>query len=108
MNPSQKKITAVLGVDIFVAAHFSNELPYEAGGLKLSGTYSRGTLITETSSKTMLDVGWLSARYLFETKKPDSAEIDLSVTKLISEIGKKYRWTSLIKLVELDGTKAFS
>jgi hypothetical protein len=108
MTSSHKTVTAVLGIDVFVAAHFSDKLPEEVDSLKLSGRFSRGTQITDSSSKTMLDVGWLSARYLFESKKPDSSEIDASVANLILEIGKNFRWTSVVKLVELDGQKAFS
>ena len=105
---TQKQITKVLGIDLFVEAPFSAQLPKQVGTLQLKHVASRGTTLSGTEAdKAMLDVGWLCARYVFTGGSTD-AEVNSQILSLIENIGKSYRWSSAIKLYEIDGKPAFT
>ncbi|MCA2959572.1 MAG: hypothetical protein IOD12_04920 [Silvanigrellales bacterium] len=104
-----KKISRVAGIDLFVAARFDDELPKTVGAFSLKNVTSRGTSVTAKDTGAILDVGWVCARYLLAAdKNMTGGALDTEITKLISEVGKGREWSSLVKLYEIDGTKAFS
>ena len=105
---SQKQITKVLGVDLFVEALFGAQLPKQVGTLTLKHLASRGTALSGTDAdKGILDVGWLCARYVIAGGATD-AEASAQILTLIENVGKTLRWSSAIKLYEIDGKPAFT
>ncbi len=99
----------ISGIDIFVEAPFNAGLPAQIGNLKLSHVASRGTKLKGAElEKTILDVGWLCARYLFETPVKHSSEIDAAICQAVQKIGAQYKWSSLIKLYSQDGKPMYS
>ncbi len=102
----QQNITKVLGVDIFLEAPLSVKLPPQIGAFKLKHVASRGTALGGPSVAEILDVGWVCARYLFE--KPDNNSNDAEITTLMTTLGKDYRWSSILKLYEINGSPAFT
>ena len=99
----------ISGIDIFVEAPFGGELPAQAGVLKLAHVSSRGTKLKGAAlEKTILDVGWLCARYLFEKPLNHGNETDAAICLAIQKIGSQFKWSSLIKLYSDDGKPLYS
>ncbi|MEY4065277.1 MAG: hypothetical protein RIR26_1485 [Pseudomonadota bacterium] len=99
----------IAGVDIFIEAPFQAKLPTDIGGLKLAHVASRGTKLKGNElEKRILDVGWLCARYLFDTPHPANSETDAAILRAMETIGASYAWSSAIKLYHLDGHPQFS
>lgn len=99
----------ISGVDIFVEAPFNAKLPQQVGGLKLTHIASRGTKLKGAElEKTILDVGWLCARYSFDGPVKGGGESDQAICQLIQQIGSSYKWSSLIKLYTENGKPLFS
>ena len=103
-----KNITAVAGIDLFVQARFGEELPKQVGAFALKTITSRGTAVTAKDIGAILDVGWVCARYLIDDKALRGAALDAQIAGLVAEVGKDREWSSLVKLYEIDGTKAYS
>lgn len=104
-----KQISRIAGVDLFVAACFGDELPKTVGAFSLKNVTSRGTTVSAKDSGNILDVGWVCARYLLPADSSlAGTALDHEVTKLLGEVGKAREWSSLVKLYEMDGAKAFS
>lgn len=105
---TQKQITKILGIDLFVEAPFAAQLPKQVGTLTLMHVASRGTVLSGTDSdRAILDVGWLCARYVIAGGATE-AEANTQILTLIEAVGKTYRWSSAIKLYEVDGKPAFT
>lgn len=99
----------ISGVDIFVEAPFSAKLPQQVAGLKLTHVASRGTKLKGAElEKTILDVGWLCARYCFDAPVKNGGETDQAICQLIQNLGATYKWSSLIKLYSENGKPLFS
>jgi hypothetical protein len=97
------------GVDIFVEASFDAKFPSQVGPLKLLHRASRGTKLTgHALEKTILDVGWLSVRYVFESPISMTAPSDAAIGQLIEEIGANFNWSSVIKLYSHEGKPLYS
>lgn len=99
----------ISGVDIFVEAPFTAGLPAQIGNLKLAHISSRGTKLKGAElEKTILDVGWLCARYVFDAPVKHGAEADAAICQVVQKVGSQYKWSSLIKLYSQDGKPQFS
>jgi hypothetical protein len=99
----------ISGIDIFVEAPFNAGLPAQIGSLKLSHISSRGTKLKGADlEKTILDVGWLCARYVFEKPLNHSSDTDAAICQVVQKIGAQYKWSSLIKLYSQDDKPLFS
>ncbi|MEY3902620.1 MAG: hypothetical protein RL189_1926 [Pseudomonadota bacterium] len=99
----------ISGVDIFVEAPFSAGLPAQIGTLKLAHISSRGTKLKGSElEKTILDVGWLCARYVFDAPVKHGTEADAAICQVVQKVGSQYKWSSLIKLYSQDGKPQFS
>lgn len=97
------------GVDIFVEASFSESLPQTVGNLRLAHVASRGTKLKgDPLEKNILDVGWLCARYLFDTPAQQASSCDNAICQLIEKISAKHVWSSVVKLYSLDGKALYS
>lgn len=97
------------GIDIFIEASFSTELPQKIGTLKLSHTSSRGTKLKgDPLEKDILDVGWICARYLFENPRQQGTDANAAICELIEKVGSQHTWSSVIKLYSQDGKALFS
>lgn len=94
------------GVDIFVETKLGAKLPESVGSLKLLHIASRGLKIDPSAETTMLDVGWVCARYSFASAIVGNGDNEISA--LISAIGSKYNWTSLVKLFDDAGKPAYT
>lgn len=106
---NQTDSRVISGVDIFVEAPFNPGLPAQIGSLKLAHVASRGTKLKGAElEKTILDVGWLCARYLFDKPVQATSDADQAICQLIQKIGGQYKWSSLIKLYSQDGKPLFS
>jgi hypothetical protein len=103
-----QKAVAVAGVDLFVEAHFGVDLPLRVGAFALKNISSRGTTVTAKDAGAILDVGWVCARYLLSDKSITGRALDAEVGRLLAEVGKEHTWSSLVKLYEFDGTKAYT
>jgi len=103
-----KRISGTSGVDIFVAAKLGEALPATVGLFTLKSVSSRGTVTSATSAGEILDVGWVCARYLLNDKALGSEVFNAEVSRLIGELGKGREWSSIIKLYDVDGDKAYS
>lgn len=94
-----------IGIDLFLEAKHGDPIPERVGAFQLKARLSRGNAIEAQPIQKTLDVGWLTARYLFDGKgEPDAAQI----AELVAGVGAIFPWTSLIKLQEIDGKKAFT
>ncbi|MBM3382018.1 MAG: hypothetical protein FJY29_06205 [Betaproteobacteria bacterium] len=97
------------GIDIFVEAPFSVQLPKQIGTMKLEHIASRGTKLKGSElEKRILDVHWLCARYVFEGQRPLNTETEANILQVIQSIGSQYKWSSVIKLYTLDGKPQYS
>ena len=94
------------GVDVFVEAPLNVQLPPSIGSLNLKHVASRGLKLTPSASSSVLDVGWLCARYVFA--KPVTGSGDNEIAELLIALGKDYRWTSAVKLFDVDGKPTYS
>lgn len=93
------------GVDIFIEANLKASLPDKVGNLTLKHIASRGLKLTPNTDISILDVGWLCARYTFPNPQE---ECDSEINELIITIGKSHRWTSLVKLFDDNGAPAYT
>jgi hypothetical protein len=99
----------ISGIDIFVEAPFNAGLPAQIGNLKLSHISSRGTKLKGAElEKTILDVGWLCARYLFDKPVSHGNDTDSAICQVVQKIGSQYKWSSLIKLYSQDDKPLYS
>ncbi|MFZ9520406.1 MAG: hypothetical protein ACO3A4_08005 [Silvanigrellaceae bacterium] len=99
----------ISGIDIFVEAPFDCNLPKQVGSLNLVHISSRGTKLKGAAlEKTILDVGWLCARYTFENPLNNNADVDAAICNLVQKIGATFKWSSIIKLYSQDGKPLFS
>ncbi|MEN9826507.1 MAG: hypothetical protein RI953_2252 [Pseudomonadota bacterium] len=106
-NTTDKRL--ISGIDIFVEAPFECDLPKQVGSLTLSHISSRGTKLKGAAlEKTILDVGWLCARYTFEKPVNNSTEADSAICNLVQKVGSTFKWSSIIKLYSQDGKPLFS
>ncbi|NBO37212.1 hypothetical protein EBU99_01370 [bacterium] len=97
------------GIDLFIEAPFAATLPKQVGSLTLDFTASRGTKLKGSDlEKRILDVNWLCARYVFDAARPLNAETESQILKLIGEVGKNFKWSSVIKLFIVDGKPQYS
>lgn len=103
-----KTITATTGVDVFVSARLGDALPANVGAFTLKSVSSRGTVTSAKSAGEILDVGWVCARYLARDKGLAREAFDAELAKLLAEIGRGRDWSSVVKLYEVDGEKAYS
>lgn len=102
MSNTNMKIT---GVDVFVEAPLNARMPEQVGNFTLNHVSSRGLKLTSGAEASVLDVGWLCARY---TVQKDAATNDGEIADLLSHIGKTYKWTSVMKLFEDNGKAAYT
>ena len=97
------------GIDIFVEAPFSAQLPKQIGAMRLEHISSRGTKLKGSDlEKRILDVQWICARYLFDGNHPMTKETDSQIVQVIQQVGAQYKWSSIIKLYTLDGKPQYS
>lgn len=97
------------GIDIFIEAPFSAQLPREIGPLKFEHLSSRGTKLKGVNlEQKILDVHWLCARYLFDNVRPLGEETERYILQAIEQVGSQYKWSSVIKLYSLDGKPQYS
>lgn len=94
--------TKFVGVDVFVEAKLNAELPKSISKFSLKSVSSRGLKISGTDA-SILDVGWLCARYSCDTSGGEDAVADL-----LTALSQNYRWTSVVKLFEIDGKPAYT
>lgn len=94
------------GIDVFVEAPLAAKLPGEIGTLTLKHVASRGLKLSPDSSATVLDIGWVCARYVFA--KPTAGSGDTEIADLLVKLGRDYRWTSVVKLFDIDGKPSYS
>ena len=104
---SQKDMK-ILGIDIFVEAPLSTEFPCLVAGMRNSLCTSRGAPINAETAKEVLDIGWVCVRYVFEAAAEESAETNAQIAEVTKIIGEQFRWSSIIKLYEIDGQPMFS
>lgn len=98
--------TTFVGVDVFVEAPLHTEFPKDLAGLSFKHAASRGLKLSGGNSASVLDVGWLCVRYSFV--KPISGNGDKEIAEFLLALGQKYKWTSLVKLFDIDGKPAYS
>ena len=97
------------GIDIFVEAPFSAQLPKQIGAMKLEHISSRGTKLQGSElEKRILDVQWLCARYLFDGQRTMTNDTESQIVQVIQQVGAQYKWSSIIKLYTLDGKPQYS
>jgi hypothetical protein len=92
-----------IGIDVFVNGKLTDSFPSEVKGFVLDGVFSRGTKVTPQTQAQILDVGWLTLRYLASEPVTDQ-----QIFSLLQDLPKGLKWTGLQKLHVMDEIKSFS